>query len=87
MNLLRELMTITMEECGELTQSCAKVMRKVKRRENLPEDTRQKLIEEAGDVACMLELLVEHGFVTEEEITTRVEVKREKLKIWSKLIG
>jgi NTP pyrophosphatase (non-canonical NTP hydrolase) len=91
-NQLQQLMTITMEECGELVQQCSKTMRKFSTVDQVLEDTdravanRIKLIEEAGDVLCMIELLVEHGLLTNEELGVRVNVKREKLKIWSDLI-
>lgn len=92
LNKLQQLMTITMEECGELTQQCSKTMRKFETIEQAREDNdraennRAKLVEEAGDVFCMLDLLVEHGLVTWEELGARLAVKREKLKIWSDLI-
>jgi len=60
-NTLQQLMTITMEECGELTQRCSKIMRKYESLDQIQEDQRKKLIEEAGDVYCMLDLMVEHG--------------------------
>lgn len=85
MNKLQELMAISAEECGELTQACIKVIRKFETVDQVSDERRAKLIEEAGDVACMLELMVEHGLFTEEEIRNRIEVKREKLKKWSKL--
>jgi hypothetical protein len=44
------------------------------------------LIEEAGDVLCMIELMVEHGLLTNEELGARVTVKRGKLATWSNLI-
>lgn len=85
MNKLQELMAISAEECGELTQSCIKIIRKFENIEEVVGDRRDKLIEEAGDVACMIELMVENGLFTEDEIRDRIEVKREKLKKWSKL--
>ena len=85
MNKLQELMVITMEECGELTQSCSKVIRKFENFEEITGEKRDKLIEEAGDVACMIELMVELGVCTESEIQDRIHTKREKLKKWSKL--
>jgi NTP pyrophosphatase (non-canonical NTP hydrolase) len=85
MNKLQELMVITMEECGELTQSCSKVIRKFENFEEITGEKRDKLIEEAGDVACMIELMVELGICTESEIQNRIQTKREKLKKWSKL--
>lgn len=85
MNKLQELMVITMEECGELTQSCSKVIRKFENFEDVTGEKRDKMIEEAGDVACMIELMVELGVFTESEIRNRIDAKREKLKKWSKL--
>ena len=85
MNKLQELMIITMEECGELTQSCSKIIRKFENFEEVTGEKRDKLIEEAGDVACMIELMVELGVCTESEIQDRILTKREKLKKWSKL--
>lgn len=85
MNKLQELMVITMEECGELTQSCSKVIRKFENFEDITGEKRDKMIEEAGDVACMIELMVELGVFTESEIRDRIDAKREKLKKWSKL--
>ena len=85
-NKLQQLMCITMEECGELTQRCSKMMRKFTTIEDATEDQRVKLLEEAGDVLCMIELMVEHGLMTNEELGARVNVKREKLSKWSDLI-
>lgn len=85
MNKLQELMAISAEECGELTQACIKIIRKFENMEDVTGDKRSKLIEEAGDVACMIELMVENGLFTEDEIRTRIEVKRDKLMKWSKL--
>jgi NTP pyrophosphatase (non-canonical NTP hydrolase) len=92
LNTLQQLMTITMEECGELVQQCSKTQRKFSTVEQALEDNeravvnRIKLVEEAGDVLCMIELMVEHGLLTNEELGARVNVKREKLKTWSNLI-
>jgi len=80
--ILRELMMITAEECGELTQVCCKVLR----RDELNDQWRDKLIEEVGDIRCMIDLMIEHGFITKKEIKDRALVKRNKLKKWSTLI-
>ena len=85
-NKLQQLMCITMEECGELTQRCSKMMRKFSTIEDATEQQRKLLLEEAGDVLCMIELMVEHGLLTNEELGVRVNVKRNKLKTWSNLI-
>lgn len=92
LNPLQQLMTITMEECGELTQICSKTIRKFNTIEEVLDDNpranvnRIKLIEEAGDVLCMIKLLVDHNILTNEELDARVNVKRDKLKIWSTLV-
>ena len=92
LNTLQQLMTITAEECGELVQQCSKTIRKFSTVEEALEDSeravinRIKLIEEAGDVLCMIELMVEHGLLTNQELGVRVSVKRDKLKQWSTLI-
>ena len=84
MNKTEELMVITMEECGELVQACSKAIRRGEMIKN--SDSEVTFKEECGDVFCMLELLVENGFVTWQEIANRSEIKREKLKKWSNLL-
>jgi len=77
---LQELLTITMEECGELIQECSKSIRKKDYYGN------ERLTEEVGDVMCMIELLHEYDLVPYTDIEERVKVKRNKLKQWSDLI-
>jgi len=84
MDKTEELMVITMEECGELVQACSKAIRRGEMFKN--SDSEVTFKEECGDVFCMLELLVENGFVTWQEIANRSEIKREKLKKWSNLL-
>lgn len=86
MNKLQELMVITMEECGELTQRCSKIVRKFDTLDEITEDQRVKLLEEAGDVQCMLNLMISCGLLTKQEIDARIATKHDKLKTWSKLI-
>lgn len=86
LNTLQQLMTITMEECGELTQVCSKVMRKNYELTTVGERDILKLIEEAGDVYCMLELMIMHDMFSWDDLHKRADVKREKLKEWSNLI-
>tara|TARA_X000001036_G_C20575720_1_gene764548 strand:+ start:619 stop:867 length:249 start_codon:yes stop_codon:yes gene_type:complete len=76
---LQELLTITMEECGELIQACSKAIRCGNYHDN------DKLLEEVGDVYCMIELLHEYDLISWNDIEKRVKVKKEKLKKWSKL--
>ena len=76
---LEQLMVITMEECCELVQACSKKLRGSKTSTKL-------LLEEVGDVQCMIDLIVENGLLAREDISSRVQVKRDKLKRWSDLI-
>ena len=78
MKKVEEMLVITMEECGELTQACSKYIRTKGRAKY-----RQNLRDEVGDVMCMIEILKIAGLVTEEQIKDRMEVKRKKLERWS----
>ncbi|MDA9302454.1 hypothetical protein N8072_00050 [bacterium] len=86
-NTYQQLMAITAEECGELTQVCMKHLRKFDSGDQVDEKWHDKLVEEAGDVLCMIELLAEHNLLTKADLDARVQVKRNKLKTWSKLIN
>jgi len=79
-------MVLTMEECGELTQRCSKIIRKFDTLDEITEDQRVKLLEEVGDVQCLIDLMVECGLLTKQEIDARIDTKRDKLIKWSKLI-
>ena len=79
MNRLQELLTITMEECGELIQVCSKAIRCDDYHDN------KKLLEEIGDVQCMIDLIKEYGLVSVDEVNSRIGVKKLKLKKWSRL--
>ena len=79
-NKLQELLTITMEECGELIQACSKAIRCDEYYNN------EKLIEEIGDVQCMIDLIRQYDLVSLTEINNRVDIKEKKLKKWSSLL-
>ena len=81
----QELFIITMEECGELIQTCSKALR---RGELFPNsDSEAQLKQEIADVYCMIELMQDFDIISWEEIEEGVERKRNKLKQWSKLIN
>lgn len=84
----QQLMAITAEEAGELTQVCMKLIRKNASLKEMRNDEkfRAKLIEEAGDVLCMLDLMCKHGLFEWDDLEQRAEVKKEKLKVWSTLL-
>jgi NTP pyrophosphatase (non-canonical NTP hydrolase) len=79
MDKLQELMTITMEECGELIQECSKAIRC----DNYYDNT--ELLQEVADVYCMLELMHEYDLISWTDVDNRVLEKKEKLKKWSSL--
>lgn len=88
MDRLTELMIITMEECGELTQACSKVLRKRENQEITREPSKESLKEltkEVSDVLCMIELLDTEGLIKSEDLPKGIEDKRKKLKRWSNL--
>ena len=86
LNKLQELMVITMEECGELTQECSKILRKFDAIEEVNLEHRKKLLEEVGDVQCLINLMIDCGLLTKSDIDARIDTKRDKLEKWSKLI-
>ena len=59
MNIINNIYVKTMEECGELTQACAKVVKY-----DTPE-ARHHLAEEAGDVLAFVYLMQEAGLISE----------------------
>ena len=76
-----QLLVITMEECGELTQVCSKVLR-----HGADQNRLNDLMEEAGDVLCMLKLLEDWGYFDWKDLKARVKYKKKKLKRWSKMV-
>ena len=79
MDKLQELLIITMEECGELIQECSKAIRCLDYYGN------EKLVEEVGDVMCMINLLHEYDIISWADVDERVLEKKKKLKEWSSL--
>ena len=80
MEKLTELMIITMEECGELTQACSKVLRT-----DFRDHALQDLKQEVADVVCMIELMKKNGLVNDSDIVQGIQNKMEKLEIYSNL--
>ena len=80
MEKLTELMIITMEECGELTQACSKVLRT-----DFKDYALQDLKQEVADVVCMIELMKKNGLVNDSDIDQGIQNKMEKLEIYSNL--
>lgn len=82
--IVNQLAYVTAEECAELTQVCMKIVRFGMNDEY--KDKRQWLVEEAGDVYCMLQLMIKNGLVTQEELEQRAKQKTGKLKTYTPII-
>ena len=80
MDRIEELLTITMEECGEVIQACSKIMRFRDSAKNIEE-----LEKEIGDLYCMIDLLHREDLVSWTNIDDQSKRKEEKLKEWSNL--
>jgi len=76
----QELLIITMEECGELTQACSKVLRMGMNTTNY-----DQLVEELGDVQCMINLILGSELVAEGDVNKRVQTKVKKLRTYSSM--
>jgi NTP pyrophosphatase (non-canonical NTP hydrolase) len=70
-----------MEECGEVIQEAAKIMRFGQQPENLV-----RFEKEIGDLQCMIDLCQEYDLVSFTNIEKYAEEKREKLKQWSEIV-
>ena len=80
LNWRNELLVITSEEASEIV----KVVSKILRYGMQPKD-QTALIEEIGDMQCMIDLIVEHKLITKTQIKNRIKTKRKKLEKWSNL--
>lgn len=75
-----EILTILQEECAELIVSISKI-----KRFNLTEENRERLEQEIADVLCLIELANTEGIVSFDKFEERKEIKKQKLKIYSKI--
>tara|TARA_B110000495_G_scaffold203689_1_gene228819 strand:- start:4679 stop:4936 length:258 start_codon:yes stop_codon:yes gene_type:complete len=75
-----ECLVVLSEECAELTKECMKVLRF-----GLDETKKENLINEMGDVHCMIKLMCKHFNLDIEEIFEASDNKYNKLKAWSNL--
>lgn len=78
-NYNEELLVIMMEECGELIQECAKLIRR-------GEISSEDFTKEIGDVLTMIELAHKADMFSYVDTDKRYDEKIEKLKVWSNLI-
>jgi len=85
---VKEVLLITQEECAEVTQAISKVFR-FGLNERWPEPinptNKERLEEEVGDLLCMVDVMVERGIISDENLNKARNSKREKLKTWSSI--
>lgn len=78
-----EVLLIAQEECAEVIQAISKVFRFGMDDEYKSQTNREHLEEEIGDLMCMIDLLIDHGIVSEAAVLTAKEEKLNKLLTWS----
>lgn len=82
----KEIMLIAQEECAEVTQAISKVFRFGFDSMHKGQDNRTRLEEEVGDLMCMIDLMIDHGIVSEAAVMTAKHEKMAKLEQWSNIV-
>ena len=87
---VKEVLLITQEECAEVTQAISKVFRFGfddcwPRGEDWVPTNKERLEEEVGDLLCMIDIMVENGNISDENLNKARNNKRQKLKTWSSI--
>jgi len=87
---VKEVLLITQEECAEVTQAISKVFRFGfddcwPRGEDWVPTNKERLEEEVGDLLCMIDIMVENGIISDENLNKARNNKRQKLKTWSSI--
>jgi len=82
----QEILDILQEECAEVIQSVSKIRRfGIDNSHKSGKTQRETLVQEVGDVLCMIELLTERGVIDSPSVQASIRAKREKLKQWSNI--
>ena len=81
----KEILLIAQEECAEVTQAISKVFRFGIDGVHKGVSNRSHLEEEVGDLMCMIDLLIEHGIVSESAVMSAKAEKLNKLLQWSSI--
>jgi len=87
---VKEILLITQEECAEVTQAISKVFRFGfddcwPRGEDWVPTNKERLEEEVGDLLCMIDIMVENGIISDENLNKARIRKRGKLKTWASI--
>jgi hypothetical protein len=83
----KEVMDITQEECAEVIQAISKISRFGidNLKPGKPKTNREHLEEELGDMLAMVDIMLELGIVSADNLAIAKEAKIEKLKKWSNI--
>ena len=83
----KEILSITQEECAEVTQVISKIFRFGwdSSHPNLSQNNKERLEEELGDLICMIGLLIDKGYVNCDNVEKASHEKLKKLKTWSSI--
>jgi NTP pyrophosphatase (non-canonical NTP hydrolase) len=87
-NKSRETLLILQEECAEVIQAASKVFRfgeESRWPHPSSSSTHECLAMEVGQLLCMIDILVEQGYLSDSKLNESKQNKREKLKIWSSI--
>jgi NTP pyrophosphatase (non-canonical NTP hydrolase) len=86
-NKIKEVMDITQEECAEVIQAISKISRFGidNFKPGKPKTNREHLEEELGDMLAMVDIMLEQGVVSLDNLNIAKAAKIEKLKKWSNI--
>jgi NTP pyrophosphatase (non-canonical NTP hydrolase) len=86
---IKEVMDITQEECAEVIQAISKISRFGidNYKPGKPKTNREHLEEELGDMLAMIDIMLEKGVVSLDNLNDAKAAKIEKLKKWSNIYG
>ena len=86
-NKVSEILDILQEECAEVIQNVSKCRRFGLNNVYLNGEgtQRENLVKEIGDVVAMIDLLRDHGILTDAELEVAKQNKFNKLRKWSKI--
>jgi NTP pyrophosphatase (non-canonical NTP hydrolase) len=84
---IKEVMDITQEECAEVIQAISKISRFGidNLKPSKPKTNREHLEEELGDMLAMVDIMLEKGVVSLDNLNIAKAAKIEKLKKWSNI--
>ena len=83
----KEVLDILQEECAEVIQAVSKVSRFGidNYKPGKPKTNREHMEEELGDLLAMVDIMLEQGIVSWDNLEVAKQAKIEKLKKWSNI--